>query len=556
MPISSAPGFWSHLRVQYKIQILTQTVLVVILLAAQFWLIRHFEEGVMLAAEKRAEAIAEDVVNGLNSLMVIKIGGDDVISDKKGRAAFLKQMGISSQVQELRILRAASLNKEYGEGLPEEQSKDALDKQVLTEGKPIFERVTGGDGGAALRAVLPYVAESNRSGKRGLNCMRCHEAAENEVIGATNIVISLQHDMESIQRMNKILWIGQIAIQIVLFFVIQLITRRAITRPLARMRDAISGIERSKDLTQRVAVHNRDEIGETAEAFNGMMAAVGTAMAHIKANVADLKGAAQNVAAAAEKVVTESKEGRRAGEEMTLSIQSLMASMDTMAGNAQEVAHKTVTSESSSQGGEKIIQTTIGEMEAIRGAVTETSKVVDSLIGSSQRISIVVDVIKDIADQTNLLALNAAIEAARAGEQGRGFAVVADEVRKLAERTASSTTEIHGLVSQIHSDVGDAVADIGIVADKVLQGQQSAVEAGKTMEDIRTQCSNVATLVGSITDALRDEHASCRVLNSHVEHLAHNGREGLATAHSLFDEAEKLGHIGRAVADAVDSFKV
>ncbi len=548
--------YWRNLKVQYKIQILTQSVLVIILLSAQFWLIDHFEKNVMTAAEKRADAIAEDVVNGLNSLMVIKINGDDVISDKVGRAIFLKQMGISSQVQELRIIRSASLNKEYDEGLPEEQAVDLLDKKVLADGQPIYRKVDGKDGGAALRAVLPYIAESTNSGKRGLNCMKCHEAAENEVIGATNVVISLKHDMDSIRAMNRILWIGQIVIQIALFFVIRLIARRAIANPLARMRDAIAFIGREKNFSERVEVKGNDEIGQTAEAFNNMVEVVGTALLDIKTNVSELKNASATIAAVADQVVSESKDGRESGEEMTRSMERLTTSMDKVSRNANEVVEETKASEAISRGGEKIIHETIEEMEEIRGAVAKTSKAVDSLIGSSKQITMVVDVIKEIADQTNLLALNAAIEAARAGEQGRGFAVVADEVRKLAERTANSTTEIHSLVSLIQEGVGDAVADIALVADKVAQGQDSAADAGKKMEEIRTQCSNVATLVNNITDALREESDSCQILSTNIEQIAEMGRENLKTAHSLFKESEKLGNIGRSVDQAVNSFKV
>lgn len=121
-------GFWRNLKVQHKFQLLTQAVLIVILLAAQMLIMHHFESQAMKSAKIRADAVADDLVNALNGLMIAQIAGDSVISDKKVRAQFLKQMVASAELQEVRVIRGPGLAKEYDEGLPQEQPVDDLDR--------------------------------------------------------------------------------------------------------------------------------------------------------------------------------------------------------------------------------------------------------------------------------------------------------------------------------------------------------------------------------------------------------------------------------------------
>ena len=546
-------GLWGDLRVQYKFQLLAQLVLIAILVAAQFLLTRHFEDQVMRSAKIRADAVADDLVNALNGLMIGEIAGDSIISNKKVRAAFLQQMARSAELEEVRVIRGPGLAKEYDEGLPQEQPVDDLDRQVLKTGQSAYETIKGKDGGMALRSVLPYIAGKD---VRGVNCLKCHEVSEGEVLGATSIVISLKEDMETIARVNRMLWLGQAMLQVLLFFVIGAVTRQAIATPLARLRDAIASITSSKDFTSRVDIAGGDELGQTAEAYNQMIAEVQAALRDIQASMIELRGASANVAASAQLVVSESTRQENSGATMAGSVEKLNASMEQVASSTNGVLSETKRSGDISEEGKLIIDEAVAEMDKIANAVAEASTVITSLGEQSQRITTVVQVIREIADQTNLLALNAAIEAARAGESGRGFAVVADEVRKLAERTAQSTSEIHSLVSAIQGGSTAAVAEIRLVIDKVQSGQVSVAKVGTKIMEIRDQGAKVAHLMSGISDAMRDESAFCKVIDENVAQLAAMARDAKGTAGSLFKDAERLDDVANRVAQAASAFKV
>jgi methyl-accepting chemotaxis protein len=208
-----------------------------------------------------------------------------------------------------------------------------------------------------------------------------------------------------------------------------------------------------------------------------------------------------------------------------------------------------------SEQGNQIIKRTQDEMAAIAQIVSEASGIIRVLGDESHQITKVVNVIKEVADQTNLLALNAAIEAARAGEQGRGFAVVADEVRKLAERTAQSTLDISSMVDKIQISADEAVKGMGHVVSQVESGQGLTREAGERMQSI-TEGSGVAS--GSITEiseALKEQSQASHDLARHVESIAQMSEENNAAAEGVAENAKYLGRLANDVKVALQAFR-
>jgi methyl-accepting chemotaxis protein len=462
-------------------------------------------------------------------------------------------MGGSDDVKELRIVRGKGVVDEFDVGLPEEQPVDELDRKVLETGKPEYKMLTDDNGAYSLRAVLPFIAKKNF---RATNCLKCHGVDEGAVLGVASIVIDIRDDMATIQKMNRWLWAGYLGILLSLFFVICLIARRMIVGPLRGLRDAMVSIETDKDFTQRVPSSGSDEISQTAQSFNRMIGEVQRAIKDIHSSVASLRSVSASVANASKVVVAGSAEQSNSSTSIAATIEEMTISIRAVANSADDVLNVTRSSHTVSDLGRKIIDETIEKMRLISTAVHEASKSIEDLGAQSREITSVVQVIKEVADQTNLLALNAAIEAARAGEQGRGFAVVADEVRKLAERTSNSTLEISSLVSNIHNRTSEAVREIQDVVGKVSEGQNMARQAGEKITEIQEQSARVSTSVSDITTAIGEESNGSNEIARNIENVARMAESNHDAAKSMVHDVEQLNNVAKQVADAVSIFKV
>jgi methyl-accepting chemotaxis protein len=205
---------------------------------------------------------------------------------------------------------------------------------------------------------------------------------------------------------------------------------------------------------------------------------------------------------------------------MAASMEELSVSIDQMSAHATQSNQLAKQSGEASREGRDVTQSAAREMAAIAEGARQSATIVAELGNLSTEISGIVNVIKDIADQTNLLALNAAIEAARAGEQGRGFAVVADEVRKLAERTSSSTQQISDMISRIQNGTRRAVDAMQADVERANQGEQLAHRAGESISQIEQRATEVVDAVNEIQMALTEQSAAARDVAVKVEQIA------------------------------------
>lgn len=327
-------------------------------------------------------------------------------------------------------------------------------------------------------------------------------------------------------------------------------------RPLDAAKNTVSRIAENLDLTLRLDNEAKDEIGELSQSFDHMMSKLRLAFQTIQGQIAEVVKTVEAVAAGAEQVAQSSANQSSSASAMAASIEEMSVSISTVSSSATEAQSMAHAAGDISGQGSQIIEQTCSEMAAIAQTVSGASSVIRALGEESHQITNVVSVIKEVADQTNLLALNAAIEAARAGEQGRGFAVVADEVRKLAERTAQSTLDISSMVGKIQVSASESVAEMEKVVKQVEAGQLLAQDAGERMKTIRAEAARVSSAVTEISDALKEQNQASHDVARHVERIAQMTDENNAAAGESSSNARRLNCLAAEVSAALGHFRV
>jgi methyl-accepting chemotaxis protein len=287
--------------------------------------------------------------------------------------------------------------------------------------------------------------------------------------------------------------------------------------PLAGLREVIDRVRTDGDLSRQAEICREDEIGMAASAFNRMTVSFRGIVAKLPFNANEVRAAARLLSADAHAVAQGAQNQRDATLAMGTVVQALSESIGEIARNVRETSVFAERAHALSSQGKTIVDQASGSISHIAEMVFESARAIHTLDERSDTIGRVVKMIKDIADQTNLLALNAAIEAARAGEQGRGFAVVADEVRKLAERTARATGEIAQTIAAIQTETHSAVTSIESCTAQAQAGAALAQRAAASLTEISAGASGTLEKVKLIAYAADQQAASAQQITQQVE---------------------------------------
>ena len=324
------------------------------------------------------------------------------------------------------------------------------------------------------------------------------------------------------------------------------------------LRSAIASVHSvaEGDLTREIPIGGKDEIGALLEALSHMQESLANMFTMFQRQAGALDDASHTLVSAAASVTQGSQNQCTASESIAGSLEEMNASIESVAegmGLARATAQR---AGEASNSGSKVIETLIADMRRMQASVNHSAAAITVLGEESKNIGALVNVIKEIADQTNLLALNAAIEAARAGEQGRGFAVVADEVRKLAERTANSTQQIGAMIDRVLTQVDTAVKGVREGVLIVDEGSRSAQSASNALAEIRTGVEDVVGNVNAAADSMREQASTAQHVAANAGRITRMAEENTTSSGAAENSARRLMEISETLRVAASTFKV
>ena len=332
-------------------------------------------------------------------------------------------------------------------------------------------------------------------------------------------------------------------------------TYRGVMIPVARLQSAIATISSGRDLTRRVDWPRKYEIGQVTDSFNTLIAGLQEVIRAVGLSMRQLAESAVHMAAASEHVRAGSARQEATSGEATAVVDTLYGEIAGLTEQALQAGGIARTAAAlASESGEIVFQAA-QEMQSTAVAVNAVSEELDGLVVRSLKIGEIVGSIKEIAGQTNLLALNAAIEAARAGEHGRGFAVVADEVRKLSEKTSQLATRIAGIVASIQHEIGQSVVSIRHCVERSRQVAELSRSAGESMDRVRLGGMQVIEVVDAISQAATAEKTTGAAIVGHAEAIAELARENLSAVQASSTAATALQTMAEDLTRTVSVFK-
>ena len=301
---------------------------------------------------------------------------------------------------------------------------------------------------------------------------------------------------------------------------------------------------------------NNDELGKLAKGFGEMQGNLRNLVSEVSGSVVQLSSAAEEISAVARQSASNMNNQQHELNQLATAMNEMQATVQEVSRNTSDAASAATQVSSSAELGANTVNDSIKRIEQVAGAIESTAVVIRQLGDDSRNIGMVLEVIRGIAEQTNLLALNAAIEAARAGEQGRGFAVVADEVRTLAKRTQDSTSQINTIIAELQQRAEQAGTTMQQSQEMMNSTVSTAREAGLSISEISNSVESISHMNIQIATATEEQGAVSEELNRNVVNISHASEEVAAGATQMAQACNDLNHLANQLQEMVRRFRV
>lgn len=493
--------------------------------------------------KKNLESLALNYFDSVNTMMLT-----GTIANRQ----IIQQKIVSQEdIVEARIIRSELLNKTFGQGFDDQQANSQVERQGLN-GVQAYE-FTEQDGKRLLSFISPIKASDNY---RGTNCLGCHQVENNAVLGAVKITYDLTNVEQEITKSITQAGVLQLIITIVCFGLLSFAFTKLVLVRLKRLTNTINDIEQNLDLNKDIKVHYQDELGDVSTSLNRMMKTFKVSFSSIaQANQRLIESATQvdEISTLTREAVLNQKNGT---DSVAAAINELDASANEVQVNTEGAAQKSVKASEQVKDGLKLAESAKHGINVLRDQVIENTEMITVLSNKTDEVGSVLEVITSIAEQTNLLALNAAIEAARAGEQGRGFAVVADEVRSLATRTRESIDQIQKTIGDLQVDASSAVNSMNQVSQQASEKAEEVNDVTSLLEDITEQIQELDELNCQISSAAKQQNLAADEINQNVVSISNVAEQSSQDAIRGKQISEQLLALAQELNQQLSKFKL
>ena len=403
------------------------------------------------------------------------------------------------------------------------------------------------NGAHILETYMPLANEER--------CWGCHDK-NIKIRGVLKLDSSIEQAYDASKHSGIILVMWGLLALVASVIGLTIALRRIVSRKINDFVRQVTDLSQGDgDLTTRLDISGNDELTEVNRQFNHFVGTLDVMVSHSARTAVQVAASAGSIQAFSHDMSKGVNEASAQAASVATASEEMSATSGDIAQNCARAADSSQHSNKLAREGATVIQATIEGMTRIADRVKNTAEVIESLGSRSDQIGEIVGTIEDIADQTNLLALNAAIEAARAGEQGRGFAVVADEVRALAERTTRATREIGEMIKAIQKETKIAVEAMEEGVVEVAKGTEEAARSGEALQGILDQIGEVTNQINQIATAAEQQTATTTEISSNIHKITDAFTKATKTSHDTAAEADKLNKLSEDLQDTVRRFK-